>query len=75
VPIHSLFFKDGSHVTFSNIEMGILSKVKEFKELRGGGPWDADQAIPPIDAGIGQKDHLWLKTSLSIKRLPQSVAL
>jgi hypothetical protein len=52
-----------------------LSKVKEFKGLREGGPWEADQAIPPIDAKIGQKDHLWMETNLYIKRLPQSVAL
>jgi len=40
-----------------------LSKVKEIKGLRGGGPWYAAQAILPIDAEIGQKDHLWMETT------------
>ena len=26
--------------------------------------WYAAQAIPPIDAEIGQKDHLWMETKL-----------
>jgi len=25
--------------------------------------WYAAQAVPPIDAEIGQKDHLWMKTN------------
>jgi len=40
-----------------------LSKVKEIKGLRGGIRWYAAQAIPPIDAEIGQKDHLWMETN------------
>ena len=34
-----------------------MSKVKEIKGLRGGILWCATQAIPPIDAEIGQIDH------------------
>ena len=43
-----------------------MSKVKEIKGLRGGGPWYAAQAIPRIDAEIGQKDHLWMETSCNV---------
>jgi hypothetical protein len=40
-----------------------LSKVKEIKPLRGGVAGYAAQAIVPIDAEIGQKDHLWMETN------------
>jgi len=42
----------------SKVKETILSKVKETNGLRGGGPWFAAQAIPPIDAEIGPKEHL-----------------
>jgi len=43
-----------------------LPKVKEIRGLRGGALWYAAQAIPPIDAEIGQKDHLRMETKLAI---------
>jgi len=43
-----------------------LSKAKEIKGLRGGIRWYAAQAIPPIDAEIGQKDHLWMETNYQL---------
>ena len=39
-----------------------LSKMEEIKGWHGDDPWYAAQAIPPIDADIGQKDHLWMET-------------
>jgi hypothetical protein len=58
-----VFIKDGHFVTFPIQKCGILSKVEEIKGLRGGGPRYKAQAIPPIDAEIGQKDHLWMETN------------
>jgi hypothetical protein len=52
-------------VTFPIQKCGFLSKVKALKGLRGGILWYAAQAIPPLDAEIGQKDHLSLETSLA----------
>jgi hypothetical protein len=43
--------------------MRILSKVKEIEGLCGSILRYAAQAIPPIDAEIGQKDHLWMETN------------
>jgi len=40
-----------------------LFKVKEIKGLRGSDPLYKAQAIPPIDAKIWQKDHLWMETN------------
>jgi len=40
-----------------------LFKVKEIKELPGGLLFYAAQAIPQIDAEIGQKGHLWMETN------------
>jgi hypothetical protein len=37
-------------------------KFKEIKELRGGVLLYAAQAIPPIDAEIAEKGHLWTET-------------
>jgi hypothetical protein len=42
----------------------IFRKFKEIKELRGGILLYAAQAIPPIDAEIAEKGHLWTETSL-----------
>jgi hypothetical protein len=41
----------------------IFCKFKDIKELRGGELVYAAQAIPPIDAEIAEKDHLWTETS------------
>jgi hypothetical protein len=40
-----------------------LVKVKEIKALRGGVACYAAQAMAPIDAEIGPKDHLWMETN------------
>jgi len=37
----------------------IFRKFKKIKELRGGILLYAAQAIPPIDAEIAEKGHLW----------------
>jgi len=41
---------------------GFLSKVKEIKRLCGGLAGYVTQTNVPIDAEIGQKDHLWMET-------------
>jgi hypothetical protein len=41
----------------------IFRKFKEIKELRGGILLYAAQAIPPIDAEIAGKGHLWTETN------------
>ena len=41
----------------------IFRKFKEIKELCGGILLYAAQAIPPIDAEIAEKGHLWTETS------------
>jgi len=41
----------------------IFRKFKEIKELRGGILLYAAQAIPPIDAEIAEKGHLWTENS------------
>jgi len=47
----------------NNIQQwAIFCKFKEIKELRGGIPLCATQAIPPIDAEIAEKGHLWTET-------------
>jgi hypothetical protein len=40
----------------------IFRKFKKIKELRGGVLVYAAQAIPPIDAEIAEKGHLWTET-------------
>jgi len=40
----------------------IFCKFKEIKELRGGILLYAAQAVPPIDAEIVEKGHLWTET-------------
>jgi len=44
-------------------ECGFLSKVKEIRRLCGDVAGYIAQTNAPIDAEIGQKDHLWMKTS------------
>jgi len=39
-----------------------LFKVKEIKELRVPS-FGREQAIPQIDAEIGEKGHLWMETN------------
>jgi len=41
----------------------IFRKFKDIKELRGGILLYAAQAIPPIDAEIAEKGHLWTETT------------
>ena len=57
-----MFFEDGPFVTFPIQKWEFLFKIKEIKRFYGGGPSYAAQAIPPIDAEIGQKDHLRMET-------------
>jgi hypothetical protein len=40
----------------------IFCKFKEIKELRGGILLYAAQVVPPIDAEIVEKGHLWTET-------------
>jgi len=40
-----------------------LSKVKEIKRLCGDVAGYVAQTNAPIDAEIGQKDHLWMETN------------
>jgi hypothetical protein len=42
----------------------IFCKFKEIKGLRGGILLYAAQAIPPIDAEIAEKGHLWTENRL-----------
>jgi hypothetical protein len=44
-------------------KLGFLSKVKEIKRLCGDVAGYVAQTNAPIDAEIGQKDHLWMETS------------
>ncbi len=45
------------------LKCGFLSKVKEIKRLCGDVAGYVAQTNAPIDAEIGQKDHLWMETS------------
>jgi hypothetical protein len=51
--------------TFPIQKCAIFRKFKEIKELRGGILLYAAQAIPPIDAEIAEKGHLWTETNLN----------
>jgi hypothetical protein len=57
------FFKDGHLLVFPIQKCGSLPKVKEIKPLCGDGVYYAAQSKAQIDAEIGQKDHLWMKTN------------
>jgi len=41
---------------------GFLFKIKEIKRLCGDVAGYVAQTNAPIDAEIGQKDHLWMET-------------
>jgi hypothetical protein len=60
VPIRG-FMKGTGRFPIQNC--AIFRKFKEIKELRGGILLYAAQAIPPIDAEIAEKGHLWTDTS------------
>jgi hypothetical protein len=44
---------------------GFLSKVKKITRLSGDVAGYVAQTNAPIDAEIGQKDHLWMETTSS----------
>jgi len=50
--------------TFPIQKCAIFCKFKEIKGLRGGVLLYAAQAMPPIDAEIAEKGHLWTETNL-----------
>jgi hypothetical protein len=50
------------HWLVSDPENAIFCKLKEINELRGGVLVYVAQAIPPIDAEIAEKGHLWTET-------------
>src|SRR5210317_1345876 len=50
-------------VVFPIQKCGFLSKVKEIKRLCGDVAGYVAQTNSPIDAEIGQKDHLWMETN------------
>jgi hypothetical protein len=60
VSIHGFFKGIGQ---FPIQKCAIFCKFKEIKELRGGVHVYAAQAIPPIDAEIAGKGHLWTETT------------
>jgi hypothetical protein len=49
--------------TFPIQKCAIFCKFKGIKEWRGGILVYAAQAIPPIDAEIAEKGHLWKETN------------
>jgi len=53
-----------STIKFPIQKYAIFCKFKEIKELRGGVLVYAAQTIPPIDAEIAEKGHLWTETRL-----------
>jgi hypothetical protein len=48
---------------FSIQKCAIFCKSKEIKGLRGSVRGYAAQAIPPTDAEIAEKGHLWTETN------------
>jgi len=50
-------------VVFPIQKCGFLPKVKEIKRLCGDVAGYVAQTNAPIDAEIGQKDHLWMETN------------
>jgi hypothetical protein len=61
VPIHGFIKGTGK---FPIQKCAIFCKFKDIKGLRGGVLLYAAQAIPPIEAEIAEKGHLWMETSL-----------
>ena len=51
----------------------IFHKFKEIKELRGGVLLYTAQAIPPIDAEIAEKGHLWTERPNFRRKLQEPV--
>jgi len=60
VPIHCFIKGTGK---FPIQKCAIFCKFEEIKELRGGIRLYAAQAIPPIDAEIAEKGHVWTETN------------
>jgi len=60
VPIYGFINDTGK---FPIQKCAIFCKFKKIKELRGGVLLCAVQAIPPNDAEIAEKGHLWTKTN------------
>ena len=60
MPIHD-FMKSTNK--FPIQKCAIFCKFKEIKKLRGGVLVYAAQTIPPIDAEIAEKGHLWTETN------------
>ena len=58
--VHPRFYKGTDK--FPIQKCAIFRKFKKIKELRGGILLYAAQAIPPIDAEIAEKGHLWTET-------------
>ncbi len=46
-----------------------MAKVKEIKRLCGDVAGYVAQTNAPVDAEIGQKDHLWMETRLDYLEL------
>jgi len=53
----------------------MFRKFKKIKELRGGVLVYAAQAIPPIDAEIAEKGHLWTETIYTASFTGRSAAI
>jgi hypothetical protein len=52
-----------------------LSKVKEIKRLCGDVAGYVAQSNAPIDAEIGQKDHLWMETNYHYSNIAGNMIL
>ena len=61
MPIH-VFIKITDEFPIQNC--AIFREFKEIKKSRGGVLVYAAQVIPPIDAEIAEKGHLWTEISL-----------
>ena len=61
VPFHGFIEGTGK---FPIQKYAIFGKFKKIKGLRGGVLLYTAQAIPPIDAEIAGKGHLWTETGL-----------
>ena len=61
MPIHG--FIEGT-VEFPIQKCAIFRKSKEIKELRGSVLVYTAQVIPPIDAEIAERGHIWTETTL-----------
>ena len=62
----TLLFYGWTHVSVSNSEMRIFRQGQGHQEtirLRGDVAGHVAQAIPQVDAEIGEIDHLWMETT------------